>query len=329
MRIASLTKQFVAIATLQLAERGAIALDDPVLKHLPELGAVGDGVTIRHLLNHTAGLPHHSLLFMNEGRVAIDEENNDWLFAPLGSRTDDYMPTNEDVIALLREFPQKRFPPGAKWEYSNAGYIVLAQMIEAATGTPFRDYARDKLFEPLGMRDSGVFDESRPDPPRRAKSYLVGPDGFEERDYSPFNLLHGDGGIYSTLDDLAKWRCAFEPGVLLTTKTLSVIGEPARLDNGERVTDTLRGEGYSMGWFLDTIAGTPIWIHGGGWAAFRHAIAYAPGAGVWAIVLTNRSDTAPYEMAAHLLETALTDAASPEDRAANPAMACPARRNSR
>ena len=210
MRIASLTKQFTAVAVMQLVEAGLVGLDDPVTEYLPDLAPAGDGVTIRHLLNHTSGLPHHTLVFMNEGRVPYDEEANDFLFAPAGTRKDDFMPTNEDVVGLLSEFPDPRFAPGSSWEYSNAGYVLLAQVIEAVAGEPYRDYLRGKLFKPLHMEDSGVFDETRPAPPRLTFSYRVLETGFEERDYSPFNLIHGDGGIYSTLYDLTKWRHAYE-----------------------------------------------------------------------------------------------------------------------
>lgn len=305
MRIASLSKQFVAVAIMQLAEAKKIDLDQPILSYLPKLYPAAAGVTIRHLLNHTSGLPHHTLMFMNSGRVPYDEQQNSFLFAPLGSRDNDFMPVNEDVVALLSEFPEPRFTPGERWEYSNAGYIILAQLIESVSGQVFRDYIAQHIFAPLGMVSSGVFDESRPIPPNRGYSYVASGDGFEERDYSPFNLLHGDGGLYSTLNDLVKWRRAWAPDVLLSSDSLESIQTPAALGDESVVTDTPRGAGYGMGWFLDTYGSTPVLLHGGGWAAFRHAITSAPTEGLWVVVLTNRDDTKPYELAEALLNAAL------------------------
>ena len=308
MRIASLTTQFVAVAVMLLVEDGRIALDDPVGRHLPVLREVVPAATVRHLLQHTSGLPHHSMTFMNTERVPHDPgPPAGFLFAPLGSRPDDFMPTNEDVIDLLVEFPDLRFEPGTRWEYSNAGYVVLAQIVERVSGRPFHQFVRRELFAPLGMSSSGVLDERQPELKRRAYSYVVTDDGFEERDYSPFNLLHGDGGIYSTLDDLIAWRRAFEPGVLLDRSSIAEIMRPARLDDGTRVTDTPRGAGYGMGWFLQDVDGRRELLHGGGWAAFRHAIHFVPEEDVWVVVLTNRSDTQPYEMAEALATAAAKD----------------------
>lgn len=306
MRIASLTKQFVAVAIMQLVEQGRLSLDDPLSKHMPELGALTKGVTLRHLLNHTSGFPHHSLLFMNGELVPYDEHaRGGFLFVPEGSRDWDFMPTNEDVIRILAQHPEHRFAPGTDWEYNNAAYIVLVQIIEKLTGTPFREHIAEHIFKPLGMSDSGVFDETRPRLASPTSSYVRNQNIFTERDESPFNLLHGDGGIYSTLEDLVAWRKAWQPGALVSAASLEIMTQPARLDDGTRITRTPVGKGYGMGWFIDDIGGEPIVFHGGGWAAFRHAIYHAPGPDIWVVVLTNRSDSQPYELGRALLAAAL------------------------
>lgn len=306
MRIASLAKQFVAVAIMQEVERGTIDLAAPVTRYLPELAPAGAGVTVRHLLHHTSGLQHHSLIFMNEGLVPYDPgPPAGFLFAPEGSRKGDYMPTNEEVIELLAKHPEPRFAPGTQWEYSNAGYIVLVQIMEAIHGKPFREISEERLFAPLGMKATGVLDEMRPKLSNRANSYLVMEDGFEERDYSPFNLLHGDGGLFSSLEDLMLWRRAYEPGVLLTAERLDALLTRGRLDNGTAIEGTPRGTGYAMGWFTDTYGDTPVLLHGGGWLNFRHTIHFAPAQGWWVIVLTNRSDTHPYETAEEIMRVAL------------------------
>ena len=301
MRIASLTKAITAVAVLQLAETGALSFDDRISTILPEFAEHWPDVTIQDLLHHTSGLPHHSLMFMNSGQVVYDGANNDFLFAPAGSRTDDFMPTNEDVARLLSQSATPRFARGDAFEYSNAGYVLLAQIIETVSEERYAAYLRRAIFSPLGMEDAGVHDELRPQPEGAAHSYLVSEAGFEERDYSPFNLIHGDGGVYASLCDLIAWRRAFEPNVLLGQASLDLLATPARLGDGSVITETPRGAGYSMGWFLQPLNGETVLLHGGGWAQFRHAIYFAPKRDLWVVVLTNRSDTQPYAEAEALL----------------------------
>lgn len=306
LRIASLTKQFVAVGTMILVEEGKVELDRPIHDYLPRLQTLGDDITVRHLLNHTSGLPHHSLLFMNTERVAYDmKAPGGFLFAPLGSRPDEYMPANQDVLNILVEFPRLRFETGQKWEYNNAGYVILAQLIEKTSGLEFDKFLAKRVLSPLGMKNTGVARPLELQPNVLAKSYEKKDDRFIEKDYSPFNRIVGDGGLYSTLEDMTRWQNAWRAGKLLTQKSLDQIFAPARLDSGEQVSNVQRGKSYGMGWFIDEVDQTTYYYHGGGWANFRHAVLWSPSHEIWVVVLTNRFDTSPYEQAEALFKAAL------------------------
>ncbi len=310
MRIASLTKQFVVVAAIRLVEDGVLTLDAPVHRYLPRMKKLGDQITIRHLLNHTSGLPHHSLLFMNAERVPFDmDAPGGFLFAPLGSRSKDFMPTNKEVLDILVEFPKLRSKTGEKWEYNNSAYVVLTLVVEKITGLRFETYLQRKVLSPLDMRNTGL---ARPLEVRRntlAKSYEKQGNKFVEKDYSPFNNIFGDGGLYSTLDDMTDWRKAWQTTSILKRESIEQILAPAKLNNGKPASDVPRGKGYGMGWFIDELDGKKYYYHGGGWANFRHAVLWSPSHEVWIVVLTNRYDSKPYEQAKNLFAALLKDEA--------------------
>jgi CubicO group peptidase (beta-lactamase class C family) len=187
--LASVTKQFTALAILQLAEKGKLSLDDSLRKFYPEFPAYADRITVRHLLNHTSGLPDYIELFLKSGKL---KENGE----PGG-----YEPTNGDVIKLLAEQKEPRFAAGERWEYSNSGYAVLAKIVEKAAGESFPQYIGENIFKPLKMTQTVVYNEKKPKISNRATSYRKKGDIYEDVDYTPLNLIYGDGSINSTLED--------------------------------------------------------------------------------------------------------------------------------
>lgn len=271
-RLASVSKQFAAMAIAMLADQGKLDYEDPVSKYVPEL-APYEGVTIRHLLTHTSGLPDY-----------YDE------FDPSPWLERDESPSNADMMVFLGGMNRTLFAPGEKYEYSNPAYEVLPVIVEAVTGVDFATFMKTRLFQPIGMKDSLIHDHHWPEIPRRVLGYTKSGDGYEIDDYSPLNGLTGSGGQYSTLKDFYHWDQALYGEALVSAGTLQQVFTRARLSNGEEID-------YGFGWRLDSYRGHRRIAHGGSWVGFRTAIARYPDIKFSIVILTNLAEYEPGEMA--------------------------------
>ncbi len=263
-RLASVTKQFTAAAILLLQESGKLELDDPVRQWLPELPEAAKGVTLRHLLTHTGGL--------------IDYED----FV-----ADDVPQVHDaDVLAILAKQNRAYFAPGSNYRYSNSGYALLALVVERASGQRFADYLRERIFQPLGMRDTVAFEDGRSTVASRAYGYSREGDAWVRTDQSSTSAVLGDGGIYSSIDDLARWDAALYDDRLLSRDSRALAFSPATHTDNPSID-------YGFGW---RITGESLW-HSGETRGFRNVIIRYPERKLTVIVLTNRNDPEPYSLA--------------------------------
>jgi CubicO group peptidase (beta-lactamase class C family) len=263
-RIASLTKPFTAMAIMILAEAGKLDYDDPITRFLPELPGSYQKVSIRHLLTHTGGIPDY--------------------YAEVYSRFRDRLPTNRDALGVLKGSDGPRFEPGERYEYSNAGYELLALIIERAAGEPYGDFLRRRIFEPLGMKDTRVAGRSRVGVENCARGYRAWVWGSEPElfEADPLNALVGAGGIYSTLEDLYRWDQALYGEKLVSRHTLEQALRPAVAADGARLP-----AGY--GWLVGSYHGQKLVYQTGRWLGFRSAMFRLPGAEFTAIILANHA----------------------------------------
>jgi D-alanyl-D-alanine carboxypeptidase len=257
-RIASVTKQFTAVAVLMLAERGLLSLADPLSRFLPDFPGAG-GITIEHLLTHTSGVQDYT-------------ELPEWL--PL-KRKDLSL---GELIGLFKDRPSQ-FAPGSRWEYSNSGYVLLGAVIEKASGQSYAEYLRQNIFTPLGMKDS-CYGQARPIIPRRVPGYERTQSGFVNTPYLSMSLPYAAGAVLASVDDLARWQQGLEAGRLITASSLERAWTTARLADG---TPT----GYGYGWYLSTYAGQRVVEHGGGINGFAAYVLAAPDAHLFTAVLAN------------------------------------------
>lgn len=251
--LASCSKQFTAMAIMLLKESGKLRLDDPVAKYIPELSRYGT-ITIRHLLNHTGGLPDYMEIMdrvYDKSRIA----------------------TNKDIIAIFKQQePKILFEPGTRYEYSNTGYALLASVIESASGISYADYLQQAIFQPLQMDRSFVY--TRRLAPREIPGYAFGyvdaksetwmlPDDVEATKIVVWlDGIVGDGTVNSTVTDLLKWDRALYTTKLLSAEGMKEVFSPARLNDGS-VTK------YGFGWGLDSAADYGrIVSHSGGWPGY-------------------------------------------------------------
>jgi CubicO group peptidase (beta-lactamase class C family) len=269
-RLASFTKQFTAMAIMLLVYDGKLRYDDRLTDIFHDFPAYGNDITIRHLLNHTSGLPDYAELMDRE------EKTGGKKWGP-----DDQI-QDQEVLELLKAQPGGLFPPGTRWEYSNSGYVVLGLIVAKVSGMPYREFLRQRIFSPLKMRHSLVYEKGKNEISRRAFGYSKENDAFVEGDQSATSATLGDGGIYSNVADLAKWDEGLRRHTLLSEKEMRPALTPAKLADGSEThwppdphasnPGEPRAVAYGFGWFLDPYNGHTRNYHDGGTRGFRTTI---------------------------------------------------------
>jgi len=300
--LASLTKQFTATAVMILVERHKLQFDDTLAKYCPEFPDYARTITIRHLLNHTAGLTQYQELLVGK----IDPQT---YFRSSKSPPVVHEFTAADALRALSRQQKLRFAPGTKFEYSDSAYVVLAQIIERITGQRYAEFLKENIFDPLGMKDTLVVDERKQKVPRLALSYSRSDRSGQWQDitYSPENSIYGEDGIYSTLTDLYKWDQALYAGRLVSPATLEMAFTPGLGNDGKQLTTDLleRPSSYGFGWVISTLHGEKDLEHPGGWAGYFTYILRVPSRRLTAIVLTNASNNDVQDIATQMAELAM------------------------
>lgn len=279
-RMASVTKQFTGMAILLLEKDGILHFDDPIRRWLPDMPAgVGNRVTIRHLLTHTSGL--------------LDYEN-------LIPSTQKEQVLDADILQLLKSHDTTLFPPGSKFRYSNSGFCLLALIIEAASHQTYASFLRQRIFQPLHMDHSTVYEKDH-SIDRRAMGYARDKAGhIVPSDQSITSASKGDGGVYTSLADYSKWIRALQQNRLLPLAPtlrrlrLPITGNPDSY--------------YAAGWFELTASPTLL-FHSGSTCGFSNFVVHIPG-DEWAIVyFSNIADnSAPF----HTIVQIVKDSGGPD-----------------
>lgn len=286
-RLASFTKQFTATCIMLLVHDGKLHYDDHLTDIFPEFPAYGKAITIRNLLHHTSGLPDYE----------------DLLMAKYPNTSEDRIPQILDagVLQLLEQQSSGKFPPGSEWQYSNSGYAVLAMVVEKVSGKPFGQFLHDRIFAPLQMNNTVAYEKGRNEVPHRAYGHTKEKDNWRETDQSPTSAVLGDGGIYSSIDDLTKWDRALRRHTLLTAAemrpALTAVKPTAHPANSNGKPNS-----YGFGWFLDQYHGHKRMSHNGETIGFLTTIQRFPADDLTVIVLANRTDKDPEQQALKVAE---------------------------
>ena len=210
-RIGSITKQFTAAAIMLLVEEGRLDLDDAIQSVLPDYPAQGRAITIRRLLNHTAGIKNYTAL-PDFGALM---------------RTD---MTLAELIGVFKDLPPN-FAPGERFAYSNSGYALLGAVIEARSGMPYRTFLEERFFAPLGLEQTRYLDDE-PIVAKRARGYDRGAGGVQNARTMSMTLPHAAGALGSTVVDLLTWERALRTGQVVSPASYGAMTEPARLNGG-------------------------------------------------------------------------------------------------
>ena len=268
-RLASLSKQFTATALMMLAAEGKLRYDDDITRYLKTLPAFARGVSIRNLLNHTGGLPDYEDFVPDTQQAQVHDA---------------------DVPRLIAHATVAKFAPGTRYDYSNTGYALLALIVEQASGMPYADFVHKRIFVPLKMTGTVAYEAGRSSVNNRAYGHTLA--GFEVRstDQSNTSAVLGDGGIYSSVDDLALWDRAIAQHTLVGAHDQLLAFTPPTLPNGA-VTQ------YGFGWFADRDHGLLRLRHNGESRGFTNGIVRYPDQHLTVVILTNRTGGAPWDIA--------------------------------
>jgi CubicO group peptidase (beta-lactamase class C family) len=294
-RLASFTKQFTAMAIMLLVHDGKLRYEETLAQIFPDFPAYGKTITVRNLLNHTAGLPDYEDLM-----DAVEKAKGPtW--------TAEKQIQDNEVLELLKKEKSGKFAPGTSWSYSNSGYVVLGVIVAKVSGKSYGEFLHKRIFAPLKMNRTLVFQKGRNDVSNRAFGHSKEGDALKETDQSSTSATLGDGGIYSNLEDLAKWDDALRIHTLLNEKEFQPALTPVKLNDGsephwpkEANDDNLhpgKPVSYGFGWFLDPYQGHQRIWHTGSTMGFRTVIErFTDSTGLTVIILSNRTDLDPEKL---------------------------------
>ncbi|HEY8256190.1 MAG TPA: serine hydrolase domain-containing protein [Gemmatimonadales bacterium] len=259
----SVGKQFTAALVLMLVEQGRLRLDDPIVRFLPEGRARWAGVSIRHLLTHTSGIPDYT-------DDAVDLHR-------------DY--TEDRLVRVAATLPLS-FPPGTRWSYSNTGYLLLGALIHRVTGSFYGDVLRDSIFNPLGMPSARVISESDIVPNRAAGYRLVAGAIANQEWVSPSLNTTADGSLYLSLRDYVRWAIALNHEERPSRAVLEMAWTPAPITGSGTYP-------YGAGWFLMPQRRHRKVGHTGSWQGFQTSIQRYPEYDLTVVALSNLGGSSP------------------------------------
>ena len=261
--IGSVTKQFTAMAIMILAERNKLGYDDSVSKHIPEFSSTAhfSRITLRTLLTHTSGIPDY-------GDLGIDDSGLD----------------QKGLIAALLKKEDAFVRPGLKYRYSNPGYALLGIVVERVSGKRFGDFLEQEIFKPAGMSNTFVYDNLG----KKNERTAVGYGQFGHVDDGDPTAIPGDGGIYSTVDDLFKWDRALYTNKFVRQSALVEAFSPGKVEQGAST--------YGFGWNIVDENGNKYLWHQGSQAGFRAFIGRRLTDRVTVIMLTNKGNSKRLEI---------------------------------
>jgi CubicO group peptidase (beta-lactamase class C family) len=264
-RLASITKQFTAMCVMMLAERGLLSYEDSLSKFFPDFPPYGKTITIRHLLMHTSGLVDYESLIPDSQTVQV---------------------LDRDCLELLKKVDTLYFPVGSKYQYSNTGYALLALIVEKVSGKRFADFLKGNIFDKVGMPTTVAFENGISTVANRAFGYSFKDEKWIRTDQSITSAVLGDGGIYSNVEEMARWVSALYKYKLISRETQRAAWTEATLNDGTPID-------YGFGWHIETYRDIKHPYHGGSTMGFRNHMLLFPERNLMVIVLTNRNDGEP------------------------------------
>jgi CubicO group peptidase (beta-lactamase class C family) len=254
--VGSVSKQFTAMSILLLQKDGKLNIDESVRKYVPELPAYADRITLRELLSHTSGIRDHFGLLEIAGR--------------------DFDGTADtvDYLRYITRSAAPNFEPGTRYLYSNSGFVLLAQIVYRVSGMPLSRFAAERIFTPLGMRDTRFQDDHTLIIPNRSTAYMPRGDHWAIR-MSEFDDMAGAGGLHTTVEDFQKWMRNYDSATVGGREIVTLMTTPTKLKN-DSLAGTPPESWYGLGIGAGTFRGLPVNAHTGVWGGYRAAFLRFP-----------------------------------------------------
>ncbi|HYC50327.1 MAG TPA: serine hydrolase domain-containing protein [Gemmatimonadaceae bacterium] len=292
--VGSISKQFTAMAMLMLEKDGRISLDDPLRKYFPEMPAYADKVTLRRALSQTSGLRDLYTMMGQTGR-AFDGDTI-------------------DALRIITRSAEPNYEPGARYLYTNSGWILAAQIIYRLTGKTLAQFAEERIFGPLGMRDTRYLGDASLVIPNLATSYSPRGAAFRVQHSTYDGSIMGAGGVHTTVEDFNRWLNNYETGAVggpdiiakMTTATLLNDGTPAKSGSTQA---------YALGLNVGTLRGLRVVSHGGSWAGYRGHFLRFPDQQFAVATFCNLSSSGPDSLARKVAGIYLADRMQPDSAA--------------
>lgn len=278
--IASVSKQFTSYLALLLQEEGKLSFEDDIRDYLPELNHLPNRISIKHLTNHTHGLPNiHELAHLKGVLPQVEM-------------------THEEIVQFLLNIRQTNFKPGEKYEYNNTGYILLAEIMERIDGQAFKKQLQQRIFLPLGMKDTEAIDDKATVVKNKAYSYQEINGSYQN---FPLRLSSiGSSGINTSMNDLMLWAKNYQNPTVGSRSFYEKMEQATFLNSGKQIN-------YGLGLQFDTYKGLDIVFHGGGDVGYRAYLLHVPEYSLSIIILANTNDFSPLDMVYGALDILLEE----------------------
>jgi CubicO group peptidase (beta-lactamase class C family) len=294
--VGSISKQFTAMAILMLQKEGKLSLDDPIRKYIPEMPAYAEKVTLRRALSQTSGLRD--------------------LYTMMGQTGRTFEGDTVDALRVITRSAEPNYEPGARYLYTNSGWILAAQIVYRLTGRTLAQFAEERIFAPLGMHDTRYLADARTIIPNGAEGYAPQPGGGFRVARSTYDgAIMGAGAVHTTIEDFARWLNNYDSGVVggrdiletMTTATTLNDGSPAR--SGPT-------QAYAVGLSVGTLRGLRTVSHGGSWAGYRGHFIRFPDQRFAVATFCNLTTSGPDSLARKVAGIYLADRMQPDSATA-------------
>ena len=293
--VGSISKQFTAMAMLILEKEGKLSLDDPVRKLFPEMPPYADRVTWRRALSQTSGLRDLWTLWGQTGRTFAGD--------------------TLDALHIIVSSAEPNYEPGQRYLYTNSGWILAAQAVYRLTGKSLAQFAEERIFAPLGMRDTRFLADRNAVIPNLAESYAPRGRAFRIQRSSYDGAIMGPGGVHTTVEDFGRWLNNYDAATVGGRETLAAMTTATTLTNGAPATSA-PGQAYAIGLNVGTVRGLRTISHGGSWGGFRGHFLRFPDQRFAVTTFCNLTTSGPDSLARKVAAVYLGDRMQPDSVAA-------------